>query len=212
MTEPDWLAETRASYDLVAENYADLLAGELDKSPHDRAMLAWFAALVPPGSTVADVGCGPGRITGHLVSLGLDAFGVDLSPRMVEEARRRHPGLQFETGNIERLDLGDGALGGILAWYSLIHLPPDRLAPAFAELRRVLAPGGQLLTAFQVGDVPLRLEQAYGHEVALDTWRRDPDEMTELLGTAGFDVHAKVVREATAPEKAPRAYLFARAQ
>jgi trans-aconitate methyltransferase len=100
MTEPDYLRTTRAAYDTVAVDYARLLSSELAAKPLDRALLAAFAELVlaDGGGPVADLGCGPGRVTTHLHALGLDAFGVDLSPEMVAVARRSYPDLRFEAG------------------------------------------------------------------------------------------------------------------
>ena len=81
MTEPAFLSATRTAYDTVAVDYARLVATELDTKPLDRALLATFAELVlaDGAGPVADLGCGPGRITVHLQALGLAAFGVDLS-------------------------------------------------------------------------------------------------------------------------------------
>ena len=124
MAEPLHVKTTRAAYDTVAGSYAELLAHELSAQPVDRAVLALFAELVPSGGRVADLGCGPGRVTAHLSGLGVEVFGVDLSPGMVGEARRRHPGLRFDVGSMTALELPDGALTGIVAWYSVIHTPP----------------------------------------------------------------------------------------
>lgn len=66
-------------YDEVASLYADLFSDMLDTRPLERAMLAAFAELTD--GPVADLGCGPGHLTAHLRSLGLDVFGLDLSPR-----------------------------------------------------------------------------------------------------------------------------------
>ena len=135
MTEPSWLHVTRRSYDAVAVEYADLLRDELGARPWDRAMLAAFAEAVRTGGggPVADLGCGPGRITAHLAALGLDVHGIDLSPSMVGVARRSYPELRFAEGSMSDLDLADGALGGIVAWYSVIHTPTERLPEMFAE-------------------------------------------------------------------------------
>ena len=212
VTEPAYLTEVRAAYDTVADDYAALLRDELAVMPFDRAMLATFAELVRqsgPGP-VADLGCGPGRVTAHLAGLGLDAWGMDLSPGMVDVARRSHPGLRFEVGTLSRLDVPDAALAGVVAWYSLIHTAPDDLPAVLAELARVLRPGGELLTAFQVGDARVRLEQAYGHTVSYDVWRIPPERLTEQLAAAGLRVHARLVRDPAGPETTARAYLLAR--
>ncbi len=161
---------------------------------------------------VADLGCGPGRITAHLRDLGLDAFGVDLSPRMVEVARRRHPGLRFETGSMTGLDLPDGALAGVVSWYSTVHMPPELLPEVFAEFHRVLAPGGHLVLAFKAGDECLHRDRAYGHDVSLNVYWTPPDGTAGLLTEAGLAVHACLVREPTVrerPAQGPQAYLLA---
>ncbi|GAA3223377.1 hypothetical protein GCM10020256_31430 [Streptomyces thermocoprophilus] len=89
---------------------------------------------------MADLGCGPGRITAYLASLGLSVYGLDLSESMLAIARREHPGLRFEQGSMTRLDLADGDLAGAVCWYSTIHTPDEELPALFAELYRVLAP------------------------------------------------------------------------
>ena len=212
MADPSWLRETRRSYDDVATDYAELLRDELAAKPLDRAMLAAFAEEVRArgGGPVADLGCGPGRITAHLAALGLDVHGVDLSAAMVDVARRTYPGLRFDEGSMTDLDLDDGALAGIVAWYSVIHTPTNRLPEVFTEFARVLRPGGELLLAFQVGSEQVRLEQAYGHPVSLVVHRRSPDEVAGLLRDAALDVHARLVREPEGSEKCPQAYLLAR--
>ncbi|WP_084093782.1 class I SAM-dependent DNA methyltransferase [Amycolatopsis rifamycinica] len=199
------------AYDTVADSYAEELRSLLDDSPWDRAVLTTFAELVGGNGPVGDLGCGPGRLTGYLASLGLDVFGVDLSPGMVDAARRAHPGLRFEVGSMAALDAEDGSLAGAVAWYSLIHTPPEELAPVVAELARVLAPGGRLLTGFHVGDERRHISHGYGHDISLDAYRLPPDFVAELCLAAGLVVEARLVREPQGPfEKAPQAYLLAR--
>ncbi|MGW6710248.1 class I SAM-dependent DNA methyltransferase [Streptomyces sp. NPDC054956] len=209
------LNTVRSSYDAVAADYARLLAGELGRRPLDRAMLAAFAECVRGeepygGRAVADLGCGPGRVTAHLDGLGVRAFGVDLSPAMVAVARRTYPGLRFEVGSMGALDMADGVLGGVLAWYSTVHTPPSELAPVFAEFARVLAPGGYLLIAFKAGDEKRRLEHAYGHPVELDVYWTPPELIADLLAGAGLTETARLVREPDPDEKSPQGFLLAR--
>jgi len=210
--EADYLSATRAAYDTVARDYARLLAGALDRIPWDRAVLAMFAELVARDrlGPVADVGCGPGRITGHLHHLGLDVSGIDLSPGMLAVARQALPGLRFAVGSMTALDLPDASLGGLVAWYSLIHIPPVDVPAVLAELSRVLVPGGQLLLAFQVGDECRHLEQGYGHAISLDAYRMQPDQLAHQLSNVGVHVHSRVVRDPDDLETLPQAYLLAR--
>ncbi|MFD6230845.1 class I SAM-dependent methyltransferase [Streptomyces sp. NPDC060232] len=216
MTASSYLHSVQASYDAVAVDYARLLGTELAGKPLDRAMLAAFAECVRgeegggTGRAVADLGCGPGRVTAHLNALGVRAFGVDLSPAMVAVARRTYPGLRFEVGSMAALDVADGVLGGALAWYSTLHTPPAELPAVFAEFARVLAPGGHALIAFEEGDGRIRLEHAYGHPVGLDVYRMPPDRVAALLAGAGLAEVARLHREPTSRENAPQGFLLAR--
>jgi SAM-dependent methyltransferase len=212
-TDADHVVATRTFYDAIAEDYAALFRDQLAVRPLDRALLAGFAELVGEGGRVADLGCGPGVVTAHLASLGLSAFGLDLSEGMLAIARRENPGLRFEQGSMRHLDLPDGALGGVVSWYSTIHTPQEELPAVYAEFRRVLAPGGHLLLAFQCGDEPRRHERPWGHPVTLDFRRMRPERVVTLLEAAGFTLVQQTVRTADTDqgESTPQAFLIARA-
>ncbi|MEC3980833.1 class I SAM-dependent DNA methyltransferase [Amycolatopsis sp. H20-H5] len=194
MTEPSVLHDTKAAYDAVAPLYAELFSNALETSPVERAMLAVFAELVQArdAGPVADIGCGPGHVTAHLHALGAATFGIDLSPEMIALARRAHPDLRFDEGSMTALDLADGVLGGILAFYSIIHTPPRHLPAVFTEFQRVLAPGGHLMLGFFAGDDPQ--PQEFDHKVTL-AYRWSPDSLAELLRQAGFVHVARTLRE-----------------
>ncbi|MFF7357762.1 MULTISPECIES: class I SAM-dependent methyltransferase [Streptomyces] len=208
----DFVTAARTFYDTIADDYDDRFKDVMSRLPLERALLGAYAELVGPAGTVADLGCGPGRVTALLAALGLDVFGLDLSESMLAVARREHPALRFEQGSMLDLDLADGSLAGVVSWYSSIHTPVDELPRLFAEFHRVLAPGGHLLIAFQVGDQPLHLAQPFGHPVALDFHRRRPDRIAALLGAAGFALGSTTVREPDeeAGESVAQACLFAR--
>jgi SAM-dependent methyltransferase len=201
----------RDAYDTVAADYSELLRTGLFAKPFDRAMLVAFAELIKTDSLgrVADLGCGPGHVTAFLHGQGLNVFGMDLSSQMVAIAKKDYPELGFEVGSMRSLALGRGTLGGITAWYSVIHSPPAQLPATFEEFSRVLVEGGYLALAFQVGNERVHIEQGYGHSVSLDAYRMDPNEITDLLASAGLVVKARLVRQPDASEKVPQAYLIA---
>ncbi|MGW4639380.1 class I SAM-dependent methyltransferase [Sphaerisporangium sp. NPDC004334] len=210
MTDMSFLDDTRAGYDAIAADYVELVRGDLARSPLERGMLGAFAEVAGGGGPVAEVGCGTGRITAHLRELGVDIFGIDLSPEMLALAREAYPGLRFEEGSMTALDLPDGGLAGLVSWYSLIHIPPEHRQDVLAEFHRVLAPGGHLLLAFQVGDEPRVYTEAFGHPVSLVFHRLPVDGTADLLRKAGFEMTARLVREPRDSETNPQGFLLAR--
>ncbi|MEU6713584.1 class I SAM-dependent methyltransferase [Nonomuraea sp. NPDC046802] len=213
MTEPDYLTTTRADYDGGAALYAEFIGEAFLASPLHIAMFPVFAELVRAGGggLVADVGCGPGHVTAHLHGLGVTAFGVDLSPEMIKIARAAHPELRFEVGLMSALEVEDGSLAGVLSNYSIIHTPPERLPETFAEFRRVLAPGGHALVAFQAHDHPSEVAEAFDHKMS-PAYRYSPDRVAGMLLEAGLvEVARLVVAPGEDPNRGfPQAHLLTR--
>ena len=216
VTEPSYLAAIQESYDTVAADYAELVKSPAELDPLSRAMLAAFAEVVRVADRgpVADLGCGPGKVTAHLADLGVPAFGIDLSPKMIELARQAYPGLRFEVGSMTSLAIRDNDLGGILAYYSTHHTPPESLPRVFAEFHRTLAPGGHLMLAGHVGDdvhLHLRPTQAYGgHPVSYESHLLPADRIVALLEQAGLALTARLSEEPAEGAKRAIATFLAR--
>lgn len=210
----DFLERTRDGYDAAATEFAAMFEHYLDDKPIEKALLAAFAELVRAtgNPAVADVGCGTGVTTRILRDLGVTPTGIDLSPNMIAEARARDPNLLFTVGSMTELDLADGSVGGVCAWYSTIHVPDSHLTQAFSEFHRVLVDGGVVLLAFQVGDQPRRLTEAFGMAVDLEFVRRTPAAVAATLESAGLPVYSTTVREQDddGVQTTPQAFLVAR--
>jgi SAM-dependent methyltransferase len=159
-----------------------------------------------------DMGCGPGQVARYLHEQGVPVCGIDLSPAMVERARRLTPGVKFRQGDMLALDAPDEAWAGIVAFYSIIHIPRRDMARALGELRRVLRPGGRLLLAFHIGDDTLHLDEWWGRKVSVDFFFFRPDEIADSLRAAGFAIEEILEREPYPEIEHPsrRAYVFAR--
>jgi len=208
--EPAYLGIIRTTYDAMADDYAERLPDLRAETPLDRAMLGKFSQLCLAADLgpVADLGCGTGRISAHLAALGVDVVGIDLSPAMIDRARTLHPDLSFRVGSIVDVDLPDAAVGGVVAWYSTIHTPPQDMPTAFAEFSRVLAPGGCLLVGFHVGDNQPRTV-TYREGVSVESYDVTPKRMAEWCRGAGFEVHTELVRAPEGREQRPQASVIA---
>ena len=204
--------ECQSSYDAVADEYVRRIFDELQHKPLDRQLLDRFVAAVGKVGPACDIGCGPGHVARYLHEQGLNVCGIDLSPTMVERARRLAPGVDFRQGDMMALDAPDGAWAGIVAFYSIIHIPANDVARALGELRRVLRPGGILLLAFHIGDDAIHLDEWWGQKVCVDFFFFRPAQMADWLRAAGFEVEEIIEREPypDVEHQSRRAYIFAR--
>ena len=178
----------RASYDAVAATYADHLVDELlDGQPFETWLLDRVAAHAGAGPVV-EVGCGPGHVTAYLAEAGVDATGIDLSPAMVAEARRRFPDGSYEVGDLRRLMRPTTAPGwsAVLGWYSLIHLAASELPDAVSALSRPLAPGGWLVLALHAGSEVRHHACWFDVPVDLDFVLHEPEDVVDTVKAAGL--------------------------
>jgi ubiquinone/menaquinone biosynthesis C-methylase UbiE len=203
----------RNSYDRLADEYARRLFKELDGKPLDREQLSRFAGEVSGKGEACDMGCGPGQIARYLRDQGASVFGLDLSDRMVEQARQLNPDISFRQGNMLALDLPSDSLAGIAAFYAIVNIPKDSLPQVFREMHRVLKPGGLLLLAFHIGDEVVREQELWGRPIAMDFFMLQPAAVQHQLEAAGFTVEETVERGPYAEDveyQSRRAYILAR--
>jgi ubiquinone/menaquinone biosynthesis C-methylase UbiE len=203
----------RESYDSLAEEYTRRIAAELEHKPLDRELLNRFAAEVAGQGDVCDMGCGPGHVARYLRDVGAPVFGLDISPRMVEQARSRNPDISFHEGDMTALSMPDAALAGIAAFYAIVNIPKESLGSVFREMARVLQPGGWLLLAFHIGNELLHEQELWGKQISMDFFLFPTAEICDYLRDAGFAIEEVLERAPYAPEveyQSRRAYVFAR--
>jgi SAM-dependent methyltransferase len=210
--DPEKLASLQAGYDKVAGQYIERIFNELDHKPLDRLLLDRFVESIGSSGRVCDLGCGPGHVTTYLHRRGVDVFGIDLSSGMVDQARQLCPDIQFKTGNMLSLELETESMAGIVAFYSIIHVPRAEVVTALCEIRRALKPGGRLLLAFHIGDEIMHLDEWWGQSVSIDFVFFQSDEMRDYLELAGLEIEEIVEREPykDVEHQSRRAYIFAR--
>jgi ubiquinone/menaquinone biosynthesis C-methylase UbiE len=203
----------RESYDRIADEYALRIFNELQHKPLDRDLLNRFAAEIAGRGQVCDMGCGPGHVARYLHDAGTIVFGLDLSEKMLEQARRLNPDISFRQGNMMALDLEDRTLAGIAAFYAIVNISKESLPLVFREMNRVLRPRGLLLLAFHRGDEVLHVEELWDRPISLDFFLFQPSQIRRCLEDAGLGVEDIIERGPYAPEveyQSRRAYVFAR--
>lgn len=186
-----------SAYDARAAEYVELAGAIEQMDARDAAVIAAWRDATP--GQLLDAGCGPGHWTAFLGRGGREARGVDLSSEFIATAKNRHPGTAFEVGTFRDLPFEAESLGGILAWYSLIHIPPSEVPEILSEFARVLAPGGSILIGFFDGEP----REPFAHAVA-PAFFWSADALAELLTDAGFAVVSSETRGREAGEISAR--------
>ena len=188
------IENVQKSYDQVADEYTSQYFHELEHKPLDRALLDLLAEGVRGLGLVADLGCGPGHVARYLHERGVSVLGIDLSPRMVELARKLNPGITFEQGNMAALTVEDEAWVGIVAFYSMIHFPRPQVVPVLREFHRVLRPNGVLLLSFHAGQEVRHVEEWWGMPVSLEGVFFEREEMEGYLQEVDFAIEVSMQR------------------
>lgn len=199
-------------YDPIAIEYAEKYFDELDHKPIDRELLDELISLSKGLGKICDLGCGPGQVARYIHQNGGNVIGIDLSAEMVATANGLNPEISFFQGDMRGLDLSDDTLGGIAAFYSIIHIPPAEVLGVLEELHRVLAPGGWLLLAIHIGESLIHLDEMFEKNVFLDFHLYQPEEMKAHLADANFEKIRSVERDPypDVEYQGRRAYIFAR--
>lgn len=205
------------AYGVSAQAYARALPDLGFEAPADVAWLRRFVqSIVADGGgdlPVLDAGCGTGRLFSPLRAWGLDqVHGIDASDGMLAVARRLHAGVRVRQASIERVPEEDASQAGILAWYSIIHTPTERLGPIAGEFARLLRPGGLTLVAFHSGSGPRpsRFLDSTGTDVLLHP-HPVPAVAAALTG-AGLELIASGLRAPRADERDAQGFVMARAR
>ena len=207
----------RRAYDELAPTYAAHFPSTEPEAPLDLAMVDAFVAAVTADRDSAgqprilDAGCGTGRMSRYLADRGCDVEGVDLSPGMVEQARRAQPDLTFDVAPLTALPHDDDTFDGVMLWYSTIHTPPTGQPAIYGEAVRVLRPGGHLLVAFQSGQGVVDLAAGYarfGHHLDLQRHLFTADQVAGWARDAGLNEAARLVRRGVDNERDDQAALL----
>lgn len=194
------MTPVQEAYGARADEYIDRFGSIEANHPTDRELVTRWAAGVH--GRILDLGCGPGQWTHLLQVHGCEVYGVDPVPAFVEHARGHFPDVVYAHGTAQHLDEPDGALAGVLAWYSLIHLPPRELDDVLTEVARCVRPGGGLLLGFFEGPT----NEPFDHAIVTAHWWPIA-ELSARVRQAGFTVTETHTR--TDPGRRPHGAIAA---
>ena len=198
-------------YDAVAKEYAETFSGELEKKPKDQEILRRFSQEIGDRRPVWDFGCGPGQTAKYLKDFGIEILGLDLSGKILEQARTIHPEIYFQKGNILDLEFENDSIAGVVAFYAIVHFTEEQVGIAFREVYRVLQPGGIFLFTYHIGEETIHLDEFLGKKIKIDFMFFTSDFIVRCLKDSGFEKIEIIEREPYpgVEYESRRAYVFA---
>ena len=206
------ITKIERTYDIVAKEYVETFSGEHEKKPKDQEIFHRFLHEIGNRRPVWDFGCGPGQTTKYLNDLGIEVSGLDLSEKMIEQARTIYPDIHFCKGNILRLEFENDSIAGVVAFYAIIHFTEEQVGLAFNEISRVLKPEGIFLFTYHIGKETMHVDEFLGKKVEMDTIFFNTDFIFSCLKNSGFEDIEIIEREPYPEVEYPsrRAYVFAK--
>ncbi|MCP4345002.1 MAG: class I SAM-dependent methyltransferase [Desulfobacterales bacterium] len=204
------LNKVKNMYDRVAKEYAETFSGEHKDKPKDREILYRFSQEIGDKRPVWDFGCGPGQTANFLKNLGIEISGLDISEKILEQARTIHPEIHFQKGNILDLEFENNSIAGVAAFYAIVHFTAEQVGTAFCEVFRVLQPGGIFLFTYHIGKQTIRLDEFLGQKVDADVMFFTSDFIFSCLKDSGFEKTEIIEREPYpgVEYESRRAYVF----
>jgi ubiquinone/menaquinone biosynthesis C-methylase UbiE len=155
-------------------------------------------AMIKPGDSVLDVGCGTGEVTllAKTRAKEVKVYGIDPAPEMIAVARskaaRKKLDIDFRVGVIEALPFADSSIDVVTSSLMMHHLPEELKVRGLAEIYRVLKPGGRLLIADFMRPTGSFLNHLFIAFTRHQGLKSGIEDLQKLLKNAGFSQIAQV--------------------
>lgn len=192
-TSGDYKRIVKEAYNTIADAYVKRDFEVIDETLIVKEALAGFIESLPAHGVVLDIGSGGGRDSRYLHERGYAVIGIDISDRLVEEARKINPGIDYRVMDFENLVFPDEEFHGVWANASLHHIPKERIAKVFRDIHRLLKKGGIFFLKVKQGSGEgIKSEEKFGVSIERYLARYKPEELEDMLRSAGFSITRSV--------------------
>ena len=186
---PDYKEHTRDTYNRIADAYIERDTRQVNETAEVNASLEHFAALLPAGGLILDIGTGGGRDARFFARLGKSVVAIDTADQLLQKAAAVHPNdaITYKVMDMENLDFPAQTFDGVWANASLHHMPKQNLPAVLAQIATILKPEGYLQVKVHHGEgegmVP---ETKFGIAIERFFANYTPEELRQILIATGF--------------------------
>ncbi|MFW9824038.1 MAG: class I SAM-dependent methyltransferase [Candidatus Thorarchaeota archaeon] len=178
----------RKGYNKVAEKISDGYKQVLKDESHIVNLLTDFIAKIPKDGRVLDVGCGNGVYSRYL-SDRFNVIGIDISEKQIELAKQNVPKAEFRCEDMTKIDFPYEFFDGIIAFYSIIHVPRDEHFDLLRNFYRILKFNGIALLVFGINDDLESYEQNFFNKGVKMYWSSfDKNTNLNMVKKVGFNI------------------------
>jgi ubiquinone/menaquinone biosynthesis C-methylase UbiE len=181
-------------YNSSAKFYSDKCYNELDYKPLDRQLLDRFSQYIPLNEIVCDIGCGPGEIANYLYNKNLNVIGIDISEKMINEAKRLNPNIEFKIDNMFNLNMSNDYLFGICSFYAIVNFQYKDIKKIIKEYYRVIKRNGILFITFHIDEKKIHVDNFFKTGKSLDFYYFDENKIIKIIKETGFEIIEALVR------------------
>jgi len=191
-TPDDHISQVAAEYDAVGTEYFNFYRTDIPEKV--TSYVDHFADKLQLGSSVLELGCGNGLPVAATLAQQFRVTGVDVSEKQIESARENVPNAEFLASDMAKLDYPSDSFGGVIALYSIIHLPRELHGDLFDSIYSWLTPGGVFLATFASTESEIWIEDDwFGAPMYWSGY--SPDRTKEMITESGFVMESARIEE-----------------
>lgn len=173
-------------YDNAHLEYYKQYSDELIKKPYDKEFLIRFISTIKKKGEILDIGCcSTAQQARFFYDNGYKVTSIDLSKNCIDTARQNFAGIDFRQMDMTEMDFKADSFDGINAFYSIIHIPDEKLNELFADFNKILKLNGVIAIAVHTGEF-----YGYYNENQIPVFYRTytQDDLKQYLDEYGFEI------------------------
>lgn len=193
-----------STYEKIADIYTKQYFNDLTDTPY----IDKFLNKLRKGSSILDVGSGPGQFTKYMLDRNFEVVGIDYSKEMLVTAEKMVPNGSFRFMDMRSLHFEGSSFDGLLVAYSLIHIPSEDIPKTLREFYRVLKSDGYIEIIAQKGQADKIIDEPFMPSEKMFFNFFTKDRLKDFLKKSGFVIEYQEETDSQDPDSASDKVIY----